>query len=269
MWFGDLVTMRWWDDLWLNESFAEYMSVLAPGAGDPLDVGLDDVRQHREDLGLPAGPAAVDAPDRRRHPRHRGGQGQLRRHHLRQGRLGAQAARRLGRARTRSCGRCGSTSAGTSTATPRWPTCWASSSGQSGRDLSRWPSSGCRPPASTRCGRSSTSTPTGRSPRSRCCRSAGRPPPDLRATGWPSGSTTWPTAGWSAPGGWRSTSWARGPRCRSWSASPQPDLRAGQRRRPDLPKIRLDDARWPPWSTTSATRRLPAARAVLGARPGT
>ncbi len=29
MWFGDLVTMNWWDDLWLKESFADYMGSLA------------------------------------------------------------------------------------------------------------------------------------------------------------------------------------------------------------------------------------------------
>ena len=35
MWFGDLVTMQWWDDLWLNESFATWMSYKVAGRVHP------------------------------------------------------------------------------------------------------------------------------------------------------------------------------------------------------------------------------------------
>jgi puromycin-sensitive aminopeptidase len=35
MWFGDLVTMRWWNGLWLNEAFATFMSMLAVDAYRP------------------------------------------------------------------------------------------------------------------------------------------------------------------------------------------------------------------------------------------
>ena len=37
MWFGNLVTMRWWDDLWLNESFADLMGYLATDRATRFD----------------------------------------------------------------------------------------------------------------------------------------------------------------------------------------------------------------------------------------
>ena len=70
-----------------------------PGAGHRVHRGVDDLRERREELGVPPGPAPLHPPGRRRHPGPAGRRGQLRRDHLRQGRVGAQAARRLRRAR--------------------------------------------------------------------------------------------------------------------------------------------------------------------------
>ncbi|UJB46521.1 aminopeptidase N [Streptomyces sp. A1-5] len=72
MWFGDLVTLQWWDDIWLNESFAEYMGYQVLSEATRFTDTWTDFAIARKGWGYdadqrpsthPVAPAPQDVPD--------------------------------------------------------------------------------------------------------------------------------------------------------------------------------------------------------------
>ena len=110
MWYGDLVTMAWWDDLWLNEAFATWMAFHIVDAWKPEWQMWHDFQHYRR-RRTASTHWTGDAPDLHDGAHAGRSDRELRPDHLREGRLGRAHDRALPRRPTRSATACARTSA--------------------------------------------------------------------------------------------------------------------------------------------------------------
>ena len=156
MWFGDLVTMRWWDDLWLNESFATYISTLCQAEATEYTTAwttfanTEKAWAYAQDQLPSTHPIAADIPDVAAVEVNFDGITYAKGASVLKQLVAYVGPRRVPRRRAAVL------PARTSTATPRWPTCWPRCRRARAATCRSGSTSGCGPARSTPCARCSS-----------------------------------------------------------------------------------------------------------------